>query len=119
MCYQGVDFKKVNSKKTRNVLPRGRCLKGLTRKRQGMIIQLSKINDTLFQLIPRRQQFFNSKYLHLEKFSHRVKHIPRYNQGINTRNRHSFAYCIFTRNYGQTLRCSDRACLYSSQKMLD
>ena len=23
MCYQGVDFKKVNSKKTRNVLPRG------------------------------------------------------------------------------------------------
>ena len=37
--YQGVDFKKFNSKKTRNVLPRGRCLKRLTRKRQGMCYQ--------------------------------------------------------------------------------
>ena len=30
-------FKRVNSKKTRNVLPRRRCLKGLTRIRQGIV----------------------------------------------------------------------------------
>ena len=41
-------FKKVNSKKTRNVLPRGRCLKGLTRKRQEMCYQgvgFKKVNS--------------------------------------------------------------------------